>query len=149
MNRVEPLTLSGEVHIEYQWTVGIAGSRFFAELRDHKRIMGTKCPQCARVMVPPRIFCEECFVDADQWVEVSNRGELVTFGDSYLSPEGRQLDKPWMLGIVKLDGADGGLIHYLGETKPEDVKIGMRMEAVFADKREGNIKDIKYFRPLK
>jgi uncharacterized OB-fold protein len=147
--QVQPLTLQGQIHIDYEWTVGIAGSRFFTELRDNKKIMGTKCPKCSKVMVPPRIFCEECFVDADEWMEVSSQGELVTFGDTYLSTDGQQLDEPWMLGIVRLDGVDGGLIHYIGEAKPEDIKIGMRMEAVFADERQGNIKDIRYFRPAR
>ena len=147
--QVQPLALSGSIQINYEWTMGIAGSRFFTELRDNKRIMGTKCPQCGQVMVPPRIFCEECFVDAEEWVEVGTQGELITFGDTYLSTDGSLLDEPWMLGIVRLDGADGGLIHYIGEAKPEDIAIGMRMEAVFADQRKGNIRDIRYFRPVK
>jgi uncharacterized OB-fold protein len=83
------------------------------------------------------------------WVEVEPRGTLVTFGESYFSTDGKRLKEPWMLGIVKLNGCDGGLIHFIGETKPEDVKIGMPMEIVFKDKPEGNIMDILYFRPVK
>ncbi len=30
----------------------------------------------------------------------------------------------------------------------ENVRIGMRVEAVWRDEREGGIQDIKYFRPL-
>ena len=148
-NPVEPIRLKGSVAIDYEWTAGIAGSRFFQEIRDHKRIMGTRCPKCNRVMVPPRIFCEECFVDAEEWVEVGTKGELVTFGESYLGTDGSMLEKPWVLGIVKLDGADGGLIHFVSEAEPKDLKIGMRMEAVFSEQRSGNILDIKYFRPGK
>jgi len=144
----KPVIISGEINIPYKWSAGLAGSRFFEELCDNKRIMGTKCSKCGRVMIPPRIFCEECFVDTDEWVEVSSRGKLVTFGDCYLSTDGKKLDKPWMLGIIRLDGADGGLVHYIGEAKPDELKIGMRMEAVFKEKREGNILDIMYFRPV-
>ncbi|MBE0479564.1 MAG: Zn-ribbon domain-containing OB-fold protein [Dehalococcoidia bacterium] len=148
-SQVQPITIAGSIHIDYQWTAGIAGSRFFQELRDNARIMGTRCPKCGRVLVPPRIFCEECFVDAEEWVEVSSKGRLITFGETYLSTDGTLLDKPWILGIVKLDGADGGLIHYIGEANPEDLKIGMQMEAVFSEERQGNILDIKYFRPAR
>ena len=109
----------------------------------------TKCPKCGRVLVPPRIFCEECFVDTEDWVEVSSKGELATFGESYLGTDGSKLHEPWIVGIVKIDGADGGLIHYIGEAKPEELEIGMRMEAVFNEQRNGNILDIKYFRPSK
>lgn len=142
------LSIEGKIQISYEWSLGKAGERFFTELMDHKKVMGTKCRQCGRVLVPPRIFCEECFVEDMEWMEVSPKGSLVTFGDSYFSTEGKKLDEPWMLGIVKLDGCDGGLIHFIGETRPEEVHIGMPMEIVFKEKREGNILDIKYFRPV-
>ena len=145
----QPIVIPGSIEIGYEWSVGIAGSRFFQELRDNKRIMGVKCPKCNRVLVPPRIFCEECFVDTEEWIEVSSKGELITFGESYLGTDGSKLKEAWILGIVKLDGADGGLVHYIGEAKPEDLKIGMRMEIVFNEQRMGNILDIKYFRPIK
>jgi len=53
--------------------------------------------------------------------------------------------------LIKIDGADGGLVHKLGEINPEKVKIGMKVEAVFKskEKREGSINDIRYFKPLK
>jgi uncharacterized OB-fold protein len=143
------LTIDGEIQINYNWSVGKAGERFFTELRDNKKIMGTKCRQCGRVLVPPRIFCEECFVEDMEWVEVEPKGTLMTFGESYFSTEGKRLKEPWMLGIVRLNGSDGGLIHFLGEARPEDLQIGMPMEAVFKEKREGNILDILFFRPTK
>lgn len=149
MEKSQTIKISGSIEIGYEWSAGVAGSRFFQELRDNKRIMGTRCPKCSRVLVPPRIFCEECFVDTEEWVEVSSQGELLTFGESYLGTDGSKLQEPWILGIIKLDGADGGLIHYLGEAKPEELKIGIRMEAVFNEKRNGNILDIKYFKPSK
>ncbi|MBC7104669.1 MAG: Zn-ribbon domain-containing OB-fold protein [Firmicutes bacterium] len=145
----EPVVLSGEIRIPYNWSAGLAGTRFFTELRDNRRIMGTRCPRCGRVMVPPRIFCEECFVDATEWVEVGSRGTLVTFGESYLSTDGKRLDKPWTLGIVRLEGSDGGLVHLIGEASPEELRIGMPVEAVFAEERRGTILDIKYFRPVR
>ncbi len=148
-NQSQPIKLQGSIEISYEWSAGIAGSRFFQEIRDNKRIMGTKCPKCSRVLVPPRIFCEECFIDVEEWVEVSPKGELVTFGESYLGTDGSKLKEPWILGIIRLDGADGGLIHYIGEARPEELKIGMSMEAVFNEERNGNILDIKYFRPSK
>jgi len=143
------MTIDGEIQINYHWSLGKAGERFFTELRDNKRIMGTKCQQCGRILVPPRIFCEECFVEDMEWVQVEPKGTLVTFGESYFSTDGKKLNDPWMLGIVRLNGSDGGLLHFLGEARPEDLQIGMPMEAVFKDKREGNIMDILYFRPAK
>jgi uncharacterized OB-fold protein len=142
------VTIDGKIEVEYKWSAGIAGSRFFDELRDNARIMGTRCPQFERVLVPPRIFCEECFVDADEWVEVQNTGEILTYAESYFGLQGQRLDEPWYVGIVKLDGADGGLFHRLvPDQRP--VEIGGRVEAAFADDRKGHILDIEHFRTLK
>jgi uncharacterized OB-fold protein len=47
-----------------------------------------------------------------------------------------------------MDGADTGLVHLIDEVEPERVKVGMRVEAVLAEEREGTIMDIKYFRPI-
>lgn len=147
--RQHGMTVKGEIQIDYNWSVGKAGERFFTELKESKRIIGARCRKCRRVLVPPRIFCEECFVDDMEWVEVEPRGTLVTFGDCYFSTDGKRLKEPWILGIVRLNGSDGGLIHLIGEAKAEDLKIGMPMEAVFQEERNGNILDIKYFRPVK
>lgn len=150
MSKKKPeMTISGRIQVDYEWSVGKAGERFFAELRDNKRIMGARCRKCGRIMVPPRIFCEECFVDAIEWVEVEPRGTLVTFGDCYFSTDGKRLDEPWILGIVRLNGSDGGLIHFIKEARAADLRIGMPMEIVFNDDRKGHILDISHFRPVK
>ncbi|MFA6224349.1 MAG: Zn-ribbon domain-containing OB-fold protein [Desulfomonilaceae bacterium] len=143
------MTIKGEIQISYNWSPGKAGERFFRDLRDNMKIMGTRCRKCSRVLVPPRIFCEECFTDDMEWVEVEPKGILATFGECYFSTDGKRLEKPWILGIVRLNGSDGGLIHYIGEATAEELKIGMHMEIVFKEQREGNILDILYFRPVK
>ena len=51
-------------------------------------------------------------------------------------PADRKVPVIWAL--IKLDGADTALLHYLDEVKPEDVKIGMRVKAVFADERKAH-----------
>jgi uncharacterized protein len=53
---------------------------------------------------------------------------------------------PFAYGIIKLDGADTGLPHYLGEVEFEKIKIGMRVEPIFRKERQGTILDIKYFK---
>ena len=43
-----------------------------------------------------------------------------------------------------------GIMHILGEVKPEDIYIGMRVKAVWKseEEREGAITDIKYWKPI-
>jgi len=149
----QPLTIDARWDIPYRHTAGQAASRFFRELKESKRIMGVRCPSCQRVLVPPRSFCERCFVPIDEWVEVKNSGTLTSFTITYaqftsLPPP------PYCVGIIKLDGADTGLMHYVGGVDLQDleaarktISVGMRLQAVWREDREGKISDIEYFRP--
>jgi uncharacterized OB-fold protein len=149
----EPLIIDGRWDIPYRHTAGRAATRFFRELKDNKRIVGVRCPSCRRVLVPPRGFCERCFVPVDEFVGVEDKGTLTTFTIVYahftsLPPP------PYCVGIIKLDGADTGLIHYVGGVDLQDmeaakkaISVGMRLQAVWRDEREGKITDIEYFRP--
>jgi uncharacterized OB-fold protein len=62
------------------------------------------------------------------------------------------LTDPEIPAVIDIDGTRPpvGIMHMLSEVQPEEVKIGMRVEAVWkpADEREGSILDIRYFRPL-
>jgi uncharacterized OB-fold protein len=62
---------------------------------------------------------------------------------------GKRLKEPWVLGIVRLDGSDGGLVHFVKEAQAVDLRIGMPMEIVFREERTGSILDILHFRPVK
>ncbi len=43
----------GEIPVYAQYTFGIAGERFFREIKDNGRIMGAKCEKCNLVYVSP------------------------------------------------------------------------------------------------
>jgi len=145
----EPKFWMGEIPTYYLYTLGVAGERFFREIKDNARILGTRCPECELVYVPPRIYCERCFGSLDEWVEVSARGEVHTYTVLYLDLDGLPLEEPLVIAMINLDGADGGLVHMLAEISPDEVEIGLEVEAVFKDKaqRTGSILDIEYFKP--
>ena len=64
--------------------------------------------------MPAAIFCERCFAELDEWVEVPSRGTVFTYTVLYRDLEGQPLDQPQILAYVKLDGASGGLVQVLG-----------------------------------
>jgi hypothetical protein len=66
----------------------------------------------------------------------------------YQSEPSYPIKTPFAYGIIKLDGADTGFAHIIGEVSSKDLHIGMRVQAVFKDKRVGSILDIKYFKPI-
>jgi hypothetical protein len=138
----------GKIYIPNTYTAGAVGSHFLIELRDNKRIMGTKCPACDLVYVPARSVCKYCFAQLDQWVEVSDTGTLQTYTVAGRPNGAQPVDPPIIYGIIQLDGASTGLVHMLSEVEFEKLAIGMRVKAVFAEKRVGSILDIKYFKPL-
>jgi uncharacterized OB-fold protein len=138
----------GQIYIPNTYSAGAVGSRFLIELRDKKRIMGTRCPACNRVYVPARSVCKDCFGQLDEWVEVSDKGTLLTYTVTHQATRVQPMEPPLAYGIIQLDGADTGLVHMLGEVEPEQLRIGMRIQAVFREKREASILDIKYFKPL-
>ena len=143
----EPLLVPGWIIAPYVYTVGALGSKFFIELRDHKKILGIKCHQCNRVYMPPRLTCSHCFSKLEDWVELSGKGTLTTYTVVHYSLPIHPVEAPFAYGIIQLDGADTGLTHLLGEVDFENIRIGMKVEPVFKEKGEGNILDIKYFRP--
>jgi len=138
----------GQINIPNTYSAGAVGSRFLIELRDKKRIMGTRCPACNRVYIPARSICKDCFGQLDEWVEVSSKGTVLTYAIDYEVKPIQPMAIPIVYGIIQLDGADTGFVHMLGEVDPEQLRVGMRVQAVFKKEREGNILDIKYFKPL-
>ena len=141
----------GDMEADYIYTTGIAGDKFFKEIKESAKIKGTKCKNCKIVYVPPRMYCEQCFEKLDEWLDVSDKGTVHTYTICNMDLDGSKMDKPVIMAVIKLDGIHGGIIHRLGEVNPEDVKIGMKVQAIFKNReeREGSILDIKYFKPVK
>lgn len=147
LDEVENVVFSGRIKVPYKWYVGEVGSRFLTGLRDKKEIWGTKCPKCKKVYVPPLKNCGECFVLTDKWVKLGDTGTLESFTVANYSHDMQPVKAPVAYGLIKLDGADGAMLHLLGETDVDKLKVGMKVKAVFAKKREGTIMDIKHFAP--
>jgi len=143
------LKYPSRIRLQYRWHAGRAGSRFYEALRDRRTILGTKCARCDWVYVPPRETCPRCFGDIAEWVELPGTGTLMTYTVTrYAVPGIQPQEPPFALGIVKLEGASSGFVHLLGEVEPEEIRMGMRVEAVFREERSGGYLDIKYFRPV-
>ena len=147
--QVEEMVLKGRIKVPYTWFVGEYGSRFYTELRDNKKIWATKCSKCGTVVVPPKSFCGTCFVPISEWVEVKDTGTVQTHTVvHYEAPGVQPMKPPYAYGIIKLDGADTGFVHIIADADLDTLEAGMRVKAVFSDDRQGNLLDIKYFKPL-
>jgi len=136
----------------YAWDAGIAIGRYLAALKEG-RIIGVRCHHCRRTVVPPRIFCEWCFRPMDEWVYLEDHGVVNTFSICYVRWDMERLEEPLIPAVIEIAGASKGMgiLHLLGEVDPQEVKIGMKVKAVWkpAAERIGAITDIRYFKPIK
>ncbi|MDP8257589.1 MAG: Zn-ribbon domain-containing OB-fold protein [Candidatus Alcyoniella australis] len=145
----DAFVVDGKLALPYQYFAGEIGSKFLIALRDEQKILGQRCERCDKVFIPPRKTCERCMSDlSEAWVEIGSQGEVTDFTVINYAEPYQPLEPPYVLALIKLDGADTPLTHLLCEVDPEQVVRGMRVEAQFADQREGSILDIKYFKPL-
>lgn len=135
---------------QYAWSCGPAMSRFLKELKNG-RLIATKCEECDRVIFPPRMFCEYCYKPVQDWEYVKDTGKIVTYSISYLDSNANPIEEPILIGVIDIDGAseNHGLMHFFEEVDPDDLEIGMEVEAVWKPEEEriGSVRDIKYFRP--
>jgi len=135
----------------YAWDTGVAIGRYLHELQAG-RLVGVRCDECRRIVIPPRTFCEWCFKPMDDWVPLPDTGTVNTFSLCYVTWDMQYLDEPQIPAVIDIDGTrpTGGIMHMLGEVSPDDVRIGMRVQAVWKppEEREGSILDIRYFKPV-
>lgn len=145
------LTVTFDKAMPYEWSIGKYGSRFFREIRDHKRFVGIRCPDCEKVYVPPRRLCGPCFKELVDLVPLPNSGHIMGYtvvNYPFIDPEtGEQRPIPYAYCYIKIEGADSIFSHFLKPSDIERIEVGVRVRAVFKEKSEmmGNIRDIKYF----
>ena len=139
------------VQARYAWDAGVAIGRYLEGLKEGT-ILGRACHSCGRILVPPRMFCEQCFRSTDEWVPVKDTGTVNTFSLAYITWDMRELKDPDIPAVIELDGASPGIgiMHKLGDVEPEAVHMGMRVRAVWKPpaKRTGSILDIAYWAPI-
>ena len=80
---------------------------------------------------------------------MSDRGTITTFCIVRVPSENIDLKLPYCAANILLDRSDMPMIALLQECDAEDVRIGMRVEAVWKPEEEWGptLENIRYFRP--
>ncbi len=150
MNKDKEIIVSEQVlQVPFRYSAGKVTSRFLTYLRDESVIYGIKCPGCGKVYVPPRSVCGGCFRETGEWVALSGEGLVESFSAVHYLETVHSVEAPFIIGIIKLDGADTGMVHFIRGISEENLKIGQRVKARFSDERKGHILDISHFETLK
>lgn len=143
----------GDMEVDhFHYTAGIAGERFFVALKDRGVLLGARCASCGITYVPPRIYCEHCFAELKEgaYQEVGPRGWVRAFTIARLGKDGHPLTEPEIFAVMDFGSNSTGFLHKLGGVAPEEVRVGLEVEALLKAKaqREGRITDIEHFRPV-
>ncbi|MFD4027181.1 Zn-ribbon domain-containing OB-fold protein [Streptomyces sp. NPDC058576] len=143
----EPAVHSGEftdpvlgivapARLDYVHTPGRAQSAYLAAL-EGRRTVGERCPSCRKVYVPPRGACPTCGVATAEQVEVGPRGTVTTFCIVNIKAKNLDIDVPYVYAHIALDGADLALHGRIAGIPYDQVRMGLRVEPVWAATGQG------------
>lgn len=139
--------LSAPLVLEYPFrrTVGPVQSAFLTGLREGL-VLGVRGTD-GRVLCPP---VEYDPVSSDELTELVVLGDTGTVTTWSWEPEPRPnqpLGHAFAWALVRLDGADSGLLHAVDAGSPDRMATGMRVRVRWATERQGAITDIACFEP--
>jgi len=136
------------VHLDYVYAASPEESAFFRGLAEG-RILGQRCPVCHKVYVPPRGACPVDGVPTTDEVELPGIGTVTTFCIVNVPFLGQKIKPPYVSAYVLLDGADIAFLHLIQEIPADEVRMGMRVEAVWKPRDEWGttVENILHFRP--
>lgn len=141
-------TVITPVNLNYQYAASPEESAFFRGLADG-RILGQRCPACNKVYVPPRGACPVDGVPTAEEVELAQTGTVTTFCVVNVPFMGQKITPPYVSAYILLDGADIALQHLILDIPADEIRMGMRVEAVWKPREEWGttIENISHFRP--
>ncbi|MDO3400011.1 OB-fold domain-containing protein [Mycolicibacterium neoaurum] len=150
----EPVTVQvTPSFIEIQHTASLPETTFLKALQEGKLLGGrTKSGrdgQPGKVYFPPKEADPATGLALDEFIELVDKGTVTTFAVINIPFPGQRIKPPYVAAYVLLDGADIPFLHLVTEIDPADVRMGMRVEAVWKPREEWGlgIDNIDYFKP--
>jgi uncharacterized OB-fold protein len=144
-----PVTvLETPIRIAYEFTAGLAQSRYLKGIAEG-RFLGQRCPTCGKVYVPPRGSCPTDGVPTTDEVVLGNTGIVTTYCVVNVPFQGQSIEIPYICAQILLDGANIAFMGLIQEIPTAEIRMGMRVEAVWVDKKDlgPTMASVKYFRP--
>jgi uncharacterized protein len=133
---VAPVTMTvTPIRLRYEHTASPGESSYLRGLAEG-RLTGQRCPACGKVYVPSRGTCPVDGVPAGITVELPDTGTVTTFSIVNVAYPGQQVTPPYVAAAVLLDGADIAFQHLILGCEPGEVRIGMRVRAMWRPREE-------------
>jgi uncharacterized OB-fold protein len=145
----EPVAMiTTPVRLHYEHTASPGESEFLRALAAG-RLLGQRCPACGKVYIPPRAACPTDGVPTAEEVELPDTGTVTTFCVVNVPFRGQRVPTPYVAAAIVLDGADIPFQHLILGCEPGEVRMGMRVAAVWKprDQWGTTVENIDHFRP--
>ncbi len=99
--------------------------------------------------MPPRSACPADGVPTEEEIELAHTGTVTTFCIVNVPFLGQKITPPYVSAYILLDGADIALQHLILDIPAEEVRMGMRVEAVWKPREEWttSVENISHFAP--
>ena len=146
---LEPVTIQvTPSSIEIQHTASLPETAYLKALKEGK-LLGARTGATGKLYFPAREADPATGKVLDEYVELPDKGTVTTFAIINIPFAGQRIKPPYVAAYVLLDGADIPFLHLVSDIEAADVRMGMRVEAVWRPREEWDfgIDNIEYFRP--
>ena len=146
---LEPVTIQvTPSSIEIQHTASLPETAYLKALKEGK-LLGARTGATGKLYFPAREADPATGKVLDEYVELPDKGTVTTFAIINIPFAGQRIKPPYVAAYVLLDGADIPFLHLVSDIDAADVRMGMRVEAVWRPREEWDfgIDNIEYFRP--
>ncbi|ADG13105.1 Zn-ribbon domain-containing OB-fold protein [Methanocaldococcus infernus] len=105
--------------------------RSWRHIKERYNLVGVKCLNCNTIYFPTREICPKCRRKTKfEPIKLSGKGKVYSYSVVHVPPKEFEMLSPYVVAIVELE--EGVKVTgQIVDCKPEDVYIGMPVEAVF------------------
>jgi uncharacterized protein len=145
----EPVTmLVTPSAIQIQHSASYPETAYLKALKEGK-LLGARTGKGEKVYFPAREADPATGTQLTEFVELADTGTVTTFAIINIPFSGQRIKPPYVAAYVLLDGADIPVLHLVSDIDANDVRMGMRVQAVWKPREQWDygIDNIEYFRP--
>jgi uncharacterized OB-fold protein len=128
--------LKSVLKMPYTLTPGPATGTFLAEIHGH-RIVGSRFRRSGTVVVPAQDFCPVSGDSDFEFVAAPDTGILTGFTETAAG----------LIGSIRIDGSDVDFAHRIVGATYDELRVGVRVQAVWNDEIENSVLCIAGFKP--
>ena len=143
---VESFTFPARAH--YQVTAGFTLSNALRALKEG-RFVGQVSRVSGRVYMPPLGSCPISATPTTEDTDLPSTGVVIAFCIVNIPVHGQGIKLPFACADIMIDGADTTFLGLIQECDVNEVRIGMRVKAVFVpvERRTTSLASIQHFVP--